>query len=108
MEKIKKYWKEILIGLLVLFGMNKCTQSCNRDNVIQKQLVTIHHQDSVIVELAADTLEKAHRIAVMNERINTANANTQIAIEREHTAQAEEDAAKAKAETAQLRNKLRK
>ena len=44
----------------------------------------------------------------MNEKINTANANTQIAIEREHTAQAEEDAAKAKAETAQLRNKLRK
>lgn len=41
MEKIKKHWKVILIVLLVIFGMNKCTTSCNRGSTINKQTVQI-------------------------------------------------------------------
>lgn len=35
-EKLKKNWKEILLVILVIFSMNKCTQSCNRQNKIDK------------------------------------------------------------------------
>ncbi len=48
MEKIKKYWKEILIGLLVIFSLNKCTVACNRDTKIKKQTVEINQKDSLI------------------------------------------------------------
>ena len=48
MEKIKKYWKEILIGLLVIFSLNKCTVACNRDTKIKKQTVAINQKDSLI------------------------------------------------------------
>lgn len=41
MEKIKKHWKVILIVLLVIFGMNKCTTSCNRGSTINKQTTQI-------------------------------------------------------------------
>lgn len=48
MKKIKQYWKEILIGVLILFGMNKCTQSCNRNQTINKQKTEINKKDSII------------------------------------------------------------
>jgi len=48
MEKIKKYWKEILICLLVLFSLNKCTQSCSRGTVVDQQKIEIQQKDSII------------------------------------------------------------
>ncbi len=55
MEKIKKYWKEILIGILLLFSLNKCTTSCSRGTVIKKQNIEIVQKDSVI-RVQADSL----------------------------------------------------
>lgn len=48
MEKIKKHWKEILIALLLLFGMNKCTSSCYRGRVVKNQTIEIQKKDSII------------------------------------------------------------
>jgi len=48
MEFIKKNWKIILIVLLVLFGMNKCTVSCNRGTKINKQQIELVQKDSII------------------------------------------------------------
>ena len=48
MNKIKQHWKEILIGLLTLFSLNKCTQSCNRDTKINTQQIEIIQKDSII------------------------------------------------------------
>lgn len=48
MEKVKKYWKEILIGLLVIFCLNKCTTSCSRGRIIKKQNIEIIQKDSII------------------------------------------------------------
>lgn len=48
MEFIKKNWKIILIVLLVLFGMNKCTVSCNRGTKINNQQVELLQKDSII------------------------------------------------------------
>lgn len=48
MNKIKQYWKEILIGLLVVFGLNKCTVACNRSTMIDTQKTEIVQKDSII------------------------------------------------------------
>ena len=68
MEKIKRYWKEILLGLFVLFVMNKCVQSCNRQGTIDKQTKEIMHKDSVIQE-------KTDSLNIMTIRWNDAQAN---------------------------------
>lgn len=100
MKRIKQYWKEILIGILVLFGMNKCTQSCNRQTIINKQCTELNKLDSTILLLKADTLKKAHRIEVLIEQINTANEKVNVAVSKSETAKANEETAKAKAEKA--------
>lgn len=46
-EKIKKNWKNILLVLVVLFSMNKCTQSCSRQGEIDKQKIEIVSKDSI-------------------------------------------------------------
>lgn len=48
-NKLKKNWKTILIALLVLFSLNKCTVSCNRQGVIDKQTIELVQKDSIIV-----------------------------------------------------------
>lgn len=47
MNKLKKNWKEILIVLLILFGMNKCTVSCNRGSKLNKANKEIVYKDSL-------------------------------------------------------------
>ena len=48
MEFIKKHGIKILIALLVIFGMNKCTVACNRDTKINKLQTEIVQKDSII------------------------------------------------------------
>ena len=48
MEYIKKNWKIILIVLLVVFSLNKCTVACNRDTKINKQQTELIQKDSII------------------------------------------------------------
>lgn len=55
MKKIKKYWKEIIIGLLVIFSLNKCTTSCSRGTIIKKQNIEIVQKDSII-KVQSDSL----------------------------------------------------
>lgn len=49
LNKLKKNWKTVLIALLVLFSLNKCTVSCNRQGVIDKQTIELAQKDSIIV-----------------------------------------------------------
>lgn len=55
MDKIKKHWKTILIVLLVIFSLNKCTVACNRDTKISNQETEIIKKDSII-KAQADSL----------------------------------------------------
>lgn len=55
MEFVKKNWKIILIVLLILFGMNKCTVSCNRSTKIDRQQIELVQKDSII-KAQADSL----------------------------------------------------
>ena len=48
MEFIKKNWKMVLIALLVVFSLNKCTVACNRDTKINKQQTELVQKDSII------------------------------------------------------------
>ena len=48
MEFIKKHGIKILIVLLVMFSMNKCTVACNRDTKINKLQTEIVQKDSII------------------------------------------------------------
>lgn len=55
MEFIKKNWKIILIVLLIVFSLNKCTVACNRDTKINKQQIELVQKDSII-KAQADSL----------------------------------------------------
>ena len=68
MEKIKKYWKEILISLLVIFSLNKCTTSCSRGTTIKKQNIELIQKDSII-KAQEDSLN------IMNVRWKDAQAS---------------------------------
>jgi len=56
MNYIKKHWKEILIVLLVVFSLNKCTVACNRYTKINKQEVELVQKDSII-KVQSDSLK---------------------------------------------------
>ena len=56
MNYIKKHWKEILIALLVVFSLNKCTVACNRDTKISKQQIELVQKDSII-KVQTDSLK---------------------------------------------------
>ena len=47
-EKIKQHWKVILICLLSMMWMSKCTTSCSRGKEIERQAKTISVLDSTI------------------------------------------------------------
>ena len=60
-EKIKQHWKVILICLLTMMWMSKCTTSCSRGKEIERQAKenalldsTITSKDSLIRELMFD------------------------------------------------------
>ena len=55
MEWIKKHWKEVLIGLLIIFSLNKCTVACNRATKIDKQAIELVQKDSII-KVQSDSL----------------------------------------------------
>lgn len=74
LDKIKKNWKIIFIVILILFGLNKCTQSCNRQSKINEQATKIEQLDSIlqeknseIVSLKRDTTEYLNRIRLYDK-----------------------------------------
>lgn len=74
MESIKKNWKNILIVLLVLFSLTKCTQSCNRGSVIDKleseNAKTVVVKDSLIKTLSDSCTLLNTTIKVYQERVD--------------------------------------
>ncbi len=66
MEQIKKYWKEIVICLLLIFGMNKCTQSCSRGNALNESEV-----NRVKTEISKDSIIKSlnDSITLLNTKL---------------------------------------
>ena len=71
MQFIKKYWKEIIIVLLLIFSMNKCTTSCNRNQKLNKVNIEINKKDSLINELRKDSTLMATRFSDAKESNET-------------------------------------
>ena len=58
-EKIKQHWKVILICLLAMMWMSKCTTGCSQERTIKTLNTELHQKDSVITKLddKVDSLE---------------------------------------------------
>ncbi len=71
MEKIKKNCQIIVIVILLLFGMSKCTQSCNRDTEINKNIESIQQKDSIMKVLNDSIVTLNHKIDLLtNDKSN--------------------------------------
>ena len=93
MNKLKKNWQLIVIVLLLLFSVSKCTQSCNRQGLINKQTQQIEmldslctSQDQMIQFLIKDTADYLNQIRMYQgfdkhrnytDSINNANLQKQ-------------------------------
>jgi hypothetical protein len=67
---IKKYWKVGLIVILALFGLSKCTQSCNRASKINEANIEIDKRDSIIDVLKDSCTTLNTTIQVYQERVS--------------------------------------
>ena len=74
MEIIKKNIKNIVIAILILFGMSKCAQSCNRAGTIDKleadTEISIHQKDSIIKVLSDSCTVLNTTIKIYQERVS--------------------------------------
>ena len=78
-EKIKKNWQVILICVLVLFGMNKCTVSCNRQGEIDKLNVQIEQMDSMY---KYDVSERDMKIELLTDSLDDLNKDYKHLIDK--------------------------
>lgn len=75
---LNKHWKNIVIIILVLFSLNKCTVSCNRGNKLKQTNIEIIQRDSVITDMNDTIKHLKSEIQILNEKLtgiqNVANA----------------------------------
>ena len=75
---LNKHWKNIVIVILVLFSLNKCTVSCNRGNKLKQTNIEIAQRDSVITDMNDTIKHLKSEIQILNEKLtgiqNVANA----------------------------------
>lgn len=102
MTWIKKNWQIILIVLLAIFGLSKCTQSCNRQGKFDKlqkeynSLDSAYRADTVrlngIINETSNNLnvmtERANGLDKMNEAVKAEQARTDEANKRANSAEA--------------------
>ena len=71
MEKLKKNWHLIVIAILLIFGLSKCSQSCNRQTTIDKQNVELAKRDSTIKIMNDSIVSLSHKIDLLtNDKTN--------------------------------------
>ena len=68
MNWIKTHWKEIIIVFLLIFSLNKCTQSCSRGNAINQISI-----EKVQIENTKDSI-----IGILNDSISLMNIKLQV------------------------------
>jgi len=71
MEKLKKNWYIIVIAILLIFGLSKCSQSCNRQTTIDTQNVELTKRDSTIKVMNDSIVSLNHKIDLLtNDKTN--------------------------------------
>ena len=85
MDWLKNHWKEVVIGILVIFGLNKCTQSCNRQTTIDEkvsQVTVIENTKDSVINILNDSIGKLNiRLQVYEEKV--AGLNQALSIQDE-------------------------
>lgn len=85
MDWLKNHWKEVIIGILVIFGLNKCTQSCNRQTTIDEkvsQITVIENTKDSVINILNDSIGKLNiRLQVYEEKV--AGLNQALSIQDE-------------------------
>ena len=112
MKWIKKNWQLIVIVILAIFGLSKCTQSCNRQGKFDRLQNEYNALDSAY---RADTVrmvniikEQNAELGIMNERVDGLNRmNEAVDAEKARTDEANKRANSAESREAQLRKQLR-
>lgn len=113
MKWIKKNWQIILIVLLAIFGLSKCTQSCNRQGKFDKLQREYNSLDSAYradtVRLVKIINETSNNLNVMTERANGLDKmNKAVEAEQARTDEANRRATSAEQREAQLKRQLKK
>jgi len=81
MEWIKAHIREIIIVLLVLFSLSKCTQSCNRATEIDQKTMEIAVLDSTL-KVANDSINSLNTVIKVYEE-KVAGLNQSLSIQDE-------------------------
>lgn len=81
MEWIKAHIREIVIVLLVLFSLSKCTQSCNRATEIDQKTMEITALDSTL-KVANDSINSLNTVIKVYEE-KVAGLNQSLSIQDE-------------------------
>ena len=74
-EKIKQHWKVILICLLAMMWMSKCTTSCSRGKEIERQAKEITLLDSIITSKDSIIREREFELDKNNALLESAESH---------------------------------
>lgn len=109
---LKTKWQIVVIILLFLFGMNKCTQSCNRQGEIDRLNYEYNKLDSIhqaYIKIMEDSLNGQNsQLNILEERVSgLKNMNEAVNSERNKTDEANRRANAASQRERELRKQLK-
>ena len=70
-EKIKQHWKVILLCLLTVLWMNRCSVACSRESKIEKLEDQVEHRDSLLVERDSIIREMTFELDMKNALLDS-------------------------------------
>lgn len=70
-EKIKQHWKVILLGLLTILWMNRCSVACSRESKIEKLEDHIEYRDSLLFERDSIIREMTFELDMKNALLDS-------------------------------------
>lgn len=70
-EKIKQHWKVILLCLLAVLWMNRCSVACSRESKIEKLEDQIEHRDSLLSKRDSIIREMSYELDMKNALLDS-------------------------------------
>ena len=70
-EKIKQHWKVILLCLLTVLWMNRCSVACSRESKIEKLEDQVEQRDSLLVERDSIIREMTFELDMKNALLDS-------------------------------------
>ena len=70
-DKIKQHWKVILLCLLVVLWMNRCSVACSRESKIEKLEDQVEQRDSLLFERDSIIREMTFKLDMKNALLDS-------------------------------------